>query len=192
MTLPSEFDENHFPISRQFINDCIAHYLEHFVVDGSSVMDIGGQEKYSFEDRYTIFNFDIDPESNADYVGDITRSNSNIPDQSFDSIICTDVLEHVVDPFAAVREMRRLVRVGGTILVTTPFNARIHGPIPDCWRFTEFGLKVLFRDFEFMEFKKLDTPGRNLCPLHYCLVVRKLDLEDKESDPRDLIFQKVS
>ena len=96
-----------------------------------------------------------------------------------------------MEPFAAVRELKRIVKVGGYVLITTPLNCRIHGPVPDCWRFTEFGLKVLLRDFEIVLFRKLDTPDRNLFPLEYGVIVRRVSESLVESDPREMTFQKV-
>lgn len=48
------------------------------------------------------------------------------PDASFDAVMCTEVLEHVPDPIAALRELVRLLRVGGTLIVTAPFCALTH------------------------------------------------------------------
>ena len=77
------------------------------------------------------------------------------------------------------------------MFVSVPLNVRIHGPVPDCWRFTEFGLKVMFRDWNTVYLHKLDTPDRNLFPLHYAMVVRKDSDVLKMSDPRAMVFQKV-
>jgi len=77
------------------------------------------------------------------------------------------------------------------MFVSVPLNARIHGPVPDCWRFTEVGLKVMFRDWSIVYFKKLDTPDRNLFPLHYAMVLRKDSDLLQRSDPRAMSFQKV-
>ena len=41
---------------------------------------------------------------------------------SFDIITCTDVLEHVLDVNAVVRELARVLRYGGTIVVRVPDN----------------------------------------------------------------------
>jgi ubiquinone/menaquinone biosynthesis C-methylase UbiE len=49
-----------------------------------------------------------------------------VPDGSFDSVICTDVLEHVPDAPAALREICRVVRPGGSILVTVPMQCDSH------------------------------------------------------------------
>ncbi len=48
-------------------------------------------------------------------------------DQSFDAVICTEVLEHVVDPEAVLAEMRRLLRPSGGLVVTFPNDHLING-----------------------------------------------------------------
>jgi SAM-dependent methyltransferase len=192
MTLPSEFDEKHFPLSRTFINRCRERFIARYLKKDDLICDIGNQGKNIPElKEYRLITLDITDSTKPDLVADITSYNNNIPDSHFDALMCTEVLEHVVDPFAAIRELRRILKTGGYILFTTPLNARIHGPIPDCWRFTEFGIKVLLRDFELVEFDKLSTPDRNLFPLHYCSIVRKQSESLSESDPRNMTFQKV-
>jgi len=192
MTLPSEFDENHFPLSRQFINASRERFIKKYLNRNDIICDIGNQGKNIPElQGYNLVTLDITDSTKPDIVADITKHNTNINDNYFDALLCTEVLEHVVDPFAAIREIRRILKVGGHVLFTTPLNARIHGPVPDCWRFTEFGLKVLYRDFEMLEFDKLNTPGRNLFPLHYCAMVRKHKGDSTETDPRNIEFQKV-
>jgi 2-polyprenyl-3-methyl-5-hydroxy-6-metoxy-1,4-benzoquinol methylase len=44
----------------------------------------------------------------------------DLPQAGFDKIICTEVLEHVVDPDALLDGMKRLVRPGGRIVITFP------------------------------------------------------------------------
>lgn len=192
MPLPSEFDNIHTPIARDFINKERKFFIENFFKKNDSILDIGNQGKEIPElHEFNIQTLDITPDTSPDVIADITLYNDHIPANSYDVIMCTEVLEHVVDPFAAIREIRRIAKVGGHIFFTTPLNARIHGPIPDCWRFTEFGLKVLFRDFEIIRFEKLETPGRNLFPLHYACIAKKKDSTGSESDPRKMQFQRI-
>jgi SAM-dependent methyltransferase len=63
--------------------------------------------------------------------------------ETFDSILCTQVLEHVRDPLAVVREIHRALRPDGVALVTVPLNSGIHLAPHDYFRFTEFGLRQL-------------------------------------------------
>lgn len=62
--------------------------------------------------------------SKLDIVSDIT--NIPRPDASFDAIMCTEVLEHVPDPVAALKELNRLLRPGGYLLITAPFASLTH------------------------------------------------------------------
>lgn len=59
-----------------------------------------------------------------DLVCDITAIPE--PDASFDAVLCTEVLEHLPDPRAAIDEFARLLRDDGTLLLTAPFAALTH------------------------------------------------------------------
>ncbi len=63
-------------------------------------------------------------QSKLDIVCDIT----SIPelDASFDAVLCVEVLEHLSDPVAAIKEMSRLLRRGGQIILTAPFCSLTH------------------------------------------------------------------
>jgi SAM-dependent methyltransferase len=62
--------------------------------------------------------------SRIDIVSDIV----SIPaaDSSFDAILCSEVFEHIPDPLAALDEFRRLLRPGGTLILTAPFSSNVH------------------------------------------------------------------
>jgi SAM-dependent methyltransferase len=121
-----------------------------------------------------VLTLDKDPQAQADYRLDICEDNSAaVGAASFDFVVCTEVLEHTLNPFAAVAEIRRVLKPRGVLLATTPFNFRIHGPLPDCWRFTEHGLRELLKSFEIDELAALECDERWLMPIHYTVVARK-------------------
>ncbi|MFJ3306929.1 class I SAM-dependent methyltransferase [Streptomyces sp. NPDC086549] len=53
-------------------------------------------------------------------VGDIEAGPLPLPDQSMDCIICADILEHLADPWQILRELRRIIQPGGTIVASVP------------------------------------------------------------------------
>jgi SAM-dependent methyltransferase len=67
-----------------------------------------------------------------------------VDDASFDVVLCTQVLEHCDDPAQAVRELRRVTRPRGRVLVST-HGVQVYHPSPvDYWRWTHEGLRRLF------------------------------------------------
>lgn len=61
--------------------------------------------------------------SKLDIVCDIY----DIPeDRLYDNLLCTEVIEHVVDPVRAMEKMARLVRPGGRLIITAPFTSMTH------------------------------------------------------------------
>src|SRR5262245_2501155 len=126
-----------------------------------------------FSSSIIVEPFDIDPATNCTYTGDICRHNHFLADRFFDYIVCTEVLEHTLHPFNAADELWRLLKPSGKLFVSTPFNFRIHGPLPDCWRFTEHGLRALFAKFKIIELQAIATPSRDLMPIHYTVVAEK-------------------
>ncbi len=64
-------------------------------------------------------------------------------DQTFDVILCTEVLEHIWEPTKAMREFARVLKPDGYLLLSVPFIHPIHEAPHDNWRFTSYGLKFL-------------------------------------------------
>jgi SAM-dependent methyltransferase len=59
-----------------------------------------------------------------DYRCDITAI--PVADESFDVVLCTEVLEHVPHPVAALRELGRILRPGGRLFLTAPLGSFLH------------------------------------------------------------------
>ncbi len=116
------------------------------------------------------------------YQHDITKRNPAIFDYTYDVVICMEVLEHTLQPFDAVKEIRRILKPGGLLLASTPLNFRVHGPANDCFRFTEHGIKVLMKDFDDVNIRILETPDRFLFPIHYAWSARC----NKEKNVQDI------
>lgn len=67
---------------------------------------------------------------------------------AFDVVLCTELLEHVPDPEATLREIRRVLRDGGTLLLTTPLTWGVHA-VQDYHRWTRLGLVQLLGTYGF-------------------------------------------
>jgi SAM-dependent methyltransferase len=70
-------------------------------------------------------------------------------DNSFDTILCTQVLEHVYDPFCAISEMKRLLRSRGVIIIGTPLIYWIHEAPVDYLRYTKYFYQKVAKKYGF-------------------------------------------
>jgi len=127
-----------------------------FIPDLSGeVLDVGcGQSPYRFLLNHDVARYhgiDIADAEKFDYSNpEITPFNGqNIPfkDNSFDAVICTEVLEHVFDHRNLVSEIHRVLKPGGTGMMTVPWSARYHYIPHDYFRYTPSALKLIFSEF---------------------------------------------
>ncbi len=82
-----------------------------------------------------------------DVVGSIDHL--PFPTDTFDTVICTEVLEHVAEPKIVLNELFRTLKPGGLICLTTPQGWGIHQAPYDYFRFTSYALSHLFEKVGF-------------------------------------------
>ena len=103
----------------------------------------------------------------------------------FDVVLCLQVLEHVPDPAAAVRELRRAVKPGGRVLLSTHGVYPFHPNPDDLWRWTHDGLERLFRANS--EWSSVTVrPGAGTAATVAMLVAHAIDLLAKRAHIRPL------
>lgn len=78
----------------------------------------------------------------VDVVCDVTRG--HFADGEFQTIVTTETLEHVTEPWTAIDRMSRWLAEGGMMIVTVPFMFGKHDYPNDYWRMTGDGLRYLF------------------------------------------------
>ncbi len=110
------------------------------------VLDVGCARKpyYPFFSSFASEYVGIDIDNP---MAEVVAAADNVPlsDNSFDLVLCIQLLEHVEDPAAVVRELSRLVRPGGRVLAATHGVSVYHPDPVDHWRWTHSGLELLFR-----------------------------------------------
>lgn len=115
------------------------------------IVDIGAGLRHEY--REDVLNVEIV----AYPTTDVVAASEFLPfaDNSFDLVISVAVLEHVRDPFAAARELKRILRPGGRIFAAVPFLQPYHAYPDHYYNMTAGGLRNLFAD---CDIERLDVP----------------------------------
>lgn len=118
---------------------------------------------------------DIRPDTGADISGSFLEGDSLLSPGSIGTLIMLSVMQHITRVWEVPRIAHRMLKTGGRAFLLTPWNLRFHGPRPDCWRISDDGYEVLFREgFEFECLDKIECPGRALSPIAIKCIVRKV------------------
>jgi SAM-dependent methyltransferase len=78
-----------------------------------------------------------------DYVADAQDMKKVIKDNQFDTVFCSQVLEHVPEPQKAINEMYRVLKKGGHAILSVPFLGYLHNEPHDFFRYTKHSLKFM-------------------------------------------------
>ncbi len=111
------------------------------------VLDVGAgsHDRYSHLFTYQEYlKMDMVPGPNVDVVGSAEKI--PFPDGDFDTIVSTQVLEHLPHPWLAVAEFNRVLKTGGILLLTVPQMNELHEEPHDFYRYTTYGLRSLLVD----------------------------------------------
>lgn len=126
-----------------------------------NLLDIGcgtkPYERICNVDKYT--GLEIDDEGNRNHsFADVFYDGNLLPfqDKNFDSILVSQVFEHVFNPHQFLKEINRVTKIDGLFLITVPFVWDEHEQPYDYARYSSFGLKYILNEngFEVIEHRK--------------------------------------
>ena len=166
MTINEDF------LSRSKIQDVGRWYVTCFVRDvaqslpeNASILDAGAGECV-YKRLFTHCNYKaIDSAvgdsrwnyGNLDYIAPLHEM--PIGDETFDAVLCTQVLEHLEWPRESVKEMHRVLRSGGHLFMTVPMAQTEHQAPNDFFRYTSYGLESICRYAGFRDVKIIPFGG---------------------------------
>jgi SAM-dependent methyltransferase len=135
------------------------------------ILEIGPREfianKYISEHNH-VDTIDIIDNNITTYVGDMTTTTS-IPSATYDVVYCLDVIEHCNNPKGLFEEVARILKPNGILHLSSPFGFRIHGPVPDFWRISHYGLIHLssITGYKVLSMNAMIDENRAAFPIHY-------------------------
>jgi len=103
----------------------------------------GSHDRYRqyLEEAGKVLNIDVRISPIVDVVGD--AHGLPLKDNSIDSILCTQVFEHLLYPHTAMLEVARVLKPGGIAVISVPQTNELHEEPFDFFRFTKYGLTCL-------------------------------------------------
>lgn len=132
-------------------------FVEKYRKDGAGMvadigsLDINGTLKPLFSGRCKGYHgIDICLGLNVDIVVDEPYNWREIKAESYDTVVSTQCLEHVPQPWLWIGEVARIARHGGLIYICAPNTMAYHACPVDCWRVWPNGMQALM-EYGFLE-----------------------------------------
>jgi SAM-dependent methyltransferase len=152
---PRLWDGNYLLLSA--IVESLEDARDRYVGRGAAILDVGADRM----PYYPLFadiasdyaGADLSPGPDVRWV--CTLEDLQAPDEAFDLVLCTQVLEHVRRPEVALRQIARVLRPGGHAFITTHGTYPFHPHPTDYWRWTQQGFEALFEDAGALELVEL-------------------------------------
>ncbi|MBR0190710.1 MAG: methyltransferase domain-containing protein [Thermoguttaceae bacterium] len=141
-----------------FYTDAIPKYCKGILADvGCGTVPFYGFYKDYVDSVITIdWENTIHPNQYVDFFEDLNQGIHSVESNSVDSVICSDVLEHIYQPMNLLNSISDILKPGGILLLNVPFHFYIHEIPFDYYRYTNFALEKMLNDsgFEVLECHK--------------------------------------
>ncbi|MEM3373795.1 MAG: methyltransferase domain-containing protein [Candidatus Woesearchaeota archaeon] len=113
--------------------------------------------------EYITLDFFESPNCKVDIIS--SAYSIPFPDNSFDVVLCTQVLEHLEYPQQAINEMRRVLKPNGILILTTHMAMVLHSEPYDYFRYTKYGLAFLLKEFKKVKIKEIGGAIYFMCQI---------------------------
>jgi len=145
-------------------------------IHNKKILELGSGKRVNGRLKYSVAGFfrnnsnevvlsDINPDYKHKIV-DITKS---VP-KGFDVIICFNVLEHVFNFHAGIRNIFKSLKKGGQLMVLLPMFYPLHDEPQDYWRYSEHSLRKLLSGYKKV---KINHYGKREFPFFYFIIATK-------------------
>lgn len=182
------FNRLSYSLRRYYVDEFYERNIRMFP-KSTNVLDIGGKKirkrgqfdigKHLVKVKYA----NIDPSTNPDYLCD--GSNIPVKNNSFDLVICSELLEHVREPTLILKEAYRILKLGGVLLICVPFLFRIHSDPYDFGRYTDYYWRTVLKEIGFTRIT-IEKQG-----LYYSVLMDMLKLYTREKQKEKKPWSKI-
>ena len=140
----------HVSVSSRFITDIVAPYYDRAIRSHAHgrLLDMGCGHVPLYDTYRDLVseNICIDWQNTAHvnpYLDQTVDLTGTLPFEigSFDTVLLTDVLEHIPEPISLMGEIARILRPSGKLILGVPFFYWLHEVPHDYYRYTEFALR---------------------------------------------------
>jgi SAM-dependent methyltransferase len=147
-------------VMQKFANQVAADRQIHLLVIGCGRQKVWLDQRFARLPHINLHYTDI----NKQAIVDLFCDGHELPfaDNSFDGVITTAVLEHVLCPEKVASEIHRVLAADGIIYSELPFMQQVHGGCYDLTRFTLTGHRRLFNHFSEIESGMVAGPATSL------------------------------
>jgi len=124
--------------------------------ESGTLLDLGAgpQQFKELTSKFVTTAVDKDPYPGIDVIADITQPLA-FADESFNVVLLSHTLEHISEPQKLLDECHRVLVPGGLLLLAVPFLSLEHQGPYDFYRYTQYGLRHLLREFEDVHVEQL-------------------------------------
>lgn len=126
----------HESVMRFVQSEVTRRNLEHADVLDVGALDVNGCVRHMFDGGYVAV--DMRPGPNVDHVCNAHHLCDLFEEGQFDAVVCCEMLEHDDEFWTSMRQMARVLKPGGRMILTTRgIGFPLHEHPDDLWRFTE-------------------------------------------------------